>query len=59
MCDHSRPLKINLYEANHMKDVIIKKSCMASSITDLLFWSTCFYCWHHKNVPVAILIVGL
>lgn len=59
MCDHSKPLQINPYEASHMKGLITKKSCMNFSITVHLFWSFFSYFWLHRNGRVAILIVGL
>lgn len=42
MCDHSKPLQINPYEASHMKDLIAKKSCVTFNITVYLFWSIFF-----------------
>lgn len=59
MCDHSKPLQINPYEAGHMKGLIAKKSCVTFNITVYLFWSIFSYCWLHRSGRVAILIVGL
>lgn len=42
MCDHSKPLQINPFEAGHMKGLIAKKSCVTFKITVYLFWSIFF-----------------